>query len=232
MPEERDFYEQPRQAEQPAAPVTSEVVELYNLEDYRGHVETHHWTPDKSKPRATVRLDLKVQILKGSDRNLIQRKVNEVNMRPAQIAFETEQLGRLKPPREIERLEKQLREVSKFDAEFAGDEDKAEARRTELQKRIDELNSEYREQYRAIESKIQGLISAPNFYQTLRTELFCKVIADHTIGWPLNGVLTKIDFNSESPDHELPDEFAGALMDFIFDVLQRGKAKSRNGSRK
>jgi hypothetical protein len=200
------------------------LVELYDLEEYEGEVETHYWVPDKSQPQKKIRLDLRIQALKGSDENIVRRKANESTLRGQQINYEQQQLQRLKPPREIARLEEQLSNISRFD--FDGDEAQADKKRDEIERQIKILNDQYMADYAKQESKVRELINQPSFYEVLRSELFVKVIADHSIGF--HG--RKINFNSSDTENEPPDSFAAGLQEFIFEVLRRGKQKRKNGS--
>lgn len=209
-----------------------ETFELYDLSEYTGELETHYWVPDKSKPQRKVRLDLRIHAIRQSDRNVIQRKINDVGNNPGQINFYNKQLEQLQAPyeREMDKLNERLRNVSKFDEEFDGDEEKADQKRAEIERQIAAKTKEHKENRAGLEAKVQALLAAPSMYEIWRADLFSQVIHEHNISLPVKGVLTKIDFDSSHPDHELPFHFARALQEFIWEVLNRGKQNRKNGS--
>lgn len=205
---------------------------LVDANAYQQEVIMREWTPDEANPNYKFKIWLLPRVMKGSDKFLTQRKVAELEMSQVNLQRLRKELAGLKLDSRYERNERTLLDLSPLDAEFAGDENKYFDKKEHLQKQLDTWMREYSEAVQSKEEAINKLLALPNYYQTLRLDLFDKVITDHTIGLPVgpNGALVKVDFKSEDTKFELADEMAASLQEFIWDVLgkeSRGQKKKR-----
>jgi hypothetical protein len=204
---------------------------LTDVRSYQMGVVERTWTPDPKQPDYSFKFWILPKVLKPSDRVAVQNKVNQANLDGQNLQRLTSQLNHIKPDARIERNEATLRKLSVDDEEFAGDEAKFFDKREKLQKQIDDWMEEYSLRHLEIQQKIEELMAKPTFYQTLRQELFARVIHDHTMGIPLepDGPLVKVDFKSDDSKWELGDELAAGLQDFLWAAIKKegraGKGK-------
>lgn len=206
--------------------------QLTDASSYQQEVIMREWTPDENNPDYKFKLWLLPRVLKGSDKVVTQRKIAQLEIDGANLQRLRRELSGVKLDSRYERNERTLGELSPLDAEFAGDESKYFDKKEHIQGQLDKWMAEYTDAVKRKEDQINEILAKPNYYQTLRTDLFAKVITDHTIGLPIGpgGTLAKVDFKSDDPKFELADEMAASLQEFIWDVLgkeSRGQKKKR-----
>lgn len=223
--------------EMPAPALTaaqSNGAGLTDVRDYQQGVIMREWVPNENNPDYKFKLWLRPKALKPSDQTLIQKKINQLDLDNQNLSRLKKQLAHLRPDARIERNEATLRRMSLDDDQYKNDEEKFYADRERLQGQVDQWMKEYAERHGELEAQIQALLAKPNFYQTLREDLFIKVIHDHTIGIALEegGPLVKVDFTSGDPKMELSDDVAAGLQEFIWDVIKKeGRAEKKKSRR-
>lgn len=207
---------------------------LTDISAYQRGLVRREWIPDDSSPELKFTLWIRVKALTGSDQSLIQNKVNQLEIRGARLNRLRQQLQHLKPDSRVERNEATLRRMSVEDDEWKDKEEEYYDRREKLQSQVDEWMRAYADQSERLQSEIESLLAEPNFYRTLATDFFDKVIEDHTIGIPLErgGPLVKLDFKSDDPRMELSDDAAAGLQEFLWDVIKKESRAEKKKSRR
>ena len=129
-------------------------MEMYDLDEYAGTVETVWFTPDKSLPNKKIRLDLKMQALKSSDLNSIQRRWNKRRMADQETAFLQEKLERHNVPRELGRLQRRLQQIRDSDFETP---DEADDARSKIDQEMEAIKGDWEAEHQEIKKQLDAL---------------------------------------------------------------------------